>query len=345
MFTFNVDLQFGLTGYRRYQRNNDTYFTYNKEGARKTFEPYKEKLINSKTTLEFDVNFDKMFGEQLDDGAHSRIFSPSFATDSDKLPSDFAMPAETKHTLDKIDDEIARREKAPKSEKMDENVCTFENNSIGYLCFDSFDVDGLDYLIKANKEFNAKVKEGSKIKDVVIDIAHNGGGTVGVEGALLSWICDGVGTQILKDARDESIIKSSYRYNIYNEDSILDEKDYLPKDVNIYIITDATFSAACAFTFDTYMYTLSDAYKTSGKNIKFIGKPHLGGACSVTGTMVAPTGMHYRFSSTAVGVNWNNYSITCDEKGYIDNGWELTDEQILDRTGTINPKIIKARGE
>lgn len=351
LFTFDIDLRYGLNGYSRPMRhNNNEQFVYNKNGARSTFEKYRKDIINAQSTKDYDVAFDKMF-EEIDDGGHTVVDRESFATNKEELPETFR-----NHKEDLYVSEIFNAEKKARKTKSYFHVEKYDadkdgHNDIGYFYITEFD-DSSPYvpdriqtiLNEANKSFNKKENPGESnyIKDVVIDLANNGGGSTSAEGILLSWICGGKAKEIIKDARDNSITTSTYQYDI-NGDNEFNEKDYLPDDVNIYILTDATFSAACALTFDTYMYTLSDAYKTSKKNIKFIGRPNLGGACSITPIIMLPTGFSFHMSSNSVGINWNDHSITCDQIMPISEGWDMTVNQIVDREGYINPKIVEAR--
>lgn len=349
LFTFDVDLIYGLNGYSRPMRHdNNKIFTFNKDGARKTFEKYKENIVKDQSTKDFDIAFDKMFDE-IDDGGHTVIEGASIATKFEDLPADFSKHKERSYTNDALN-----LEKSKRSDEIKNTIIRgYDTDSdghddIGYFTIDAFNIsikeDSLHVTIpKANQQFNRNLNDEAKyIKDIVIDLGLNRGGATAGEGMLLSWICNGKAKQVLKDARDGSITTSVYKYD-FNGDKEFNEKDFIPSDVNIYILTDASFSAGAALPFDTYMYTLSDEYKKTGQNIKFIGKPHLGGACSITGSILMPTGFTYHMSSNSVGINWYDNSKTSDEIMPITNGWELTVDQIVDRT-TLNNKIKDARG-
>lgn len=356
LFTFDIDLHFGLRDYSRPFRSTGKDHVYLQGGARTAFEKYRNDLVNAKTIKEYDQKFAEMFANELDDGGHSVIYYGSFLDPERKNNRYKHLGPEYEFTYSRLKSQGSARSNAISDNKDYDMFATFDTDGvdgddIAYIYFTSFstsdeDIEDMENILSsengANARFNPRVNPNSKIKDIVIDISNNGGGSTEAESALRSWICGGTSTQVLRDARDGSVSTVTYRCDI-NGDGIFNELDYLPNDINVYILTDFSFSAAAALVYDTYMFNVAHANDGRKTNIKYIGFPCEGGACSLTGNALTPTGIRYRLSSEAVGVNWFDYTKNADELVPIEPGFELTSEQICDRIGTLNPLIVAAR--
>ena len=362
-FCLIVDRHFGLAGYSRTMRNNNEEFNYLPSGALTAFAPYKEDLINSENIDSFDKTMTKMINEQLDDGGHTLPLGNSFGGDVESYPDSSKdvlyysqlqnVIVEARSNSDDVDCFVP---------PIDPLVCYDSDNDekydIAYITYDEFlfesneEAYGFYETLCGKEGINAIINPSTEtydsslydIKDVVIDISYNGGGDTVAEGLLLSWLTDGVAKQTLYGSKDGYYSTVAYRYDI-NEDGEYNQKDYLPKDINIYIlISGCTYSAANALAYDLEVYTRN---MPKGKNVIFVGSATGGGACSLTDNLYLPTGYSFRLASNSVSIDPLDPTI-CSENGVQPTEtWECDATQLATRTGEngLNKAFLDARSE
>jgi len=342
--SLNVELYFGLKGYSRTMRSTKTIYKYFPNGVKKEFASYKEGIINSSTIQDFDKGIAKMIGETMDDGGHTYPGKGSFGTDRKWLeePKDYTYS-------DKIETEYKKKRKnSPDNESISSKVSVFDTDKdgksdIGFITFndfseetkkDSIDIreiftgaDGANTLLNPNdSNYN---KTTSDIKDIVIDISGNTGGSVTAEGYVLSWICGGVAEESLKATNGNGYSFYAYNFDI-NGDKQYSKEDYLPDNVNVYILmSEITYSAANSLAYNSYLYNR----KSGVRKIRLMGSQTGGGACSVTQTKYLSSGLSYRLANNSVSVDPNNKSICCEDGVMPDEGLALTYDQMVDRSG------------
>jgi len=345
-FSLNVELYFGLKGYSRTMRYSKAKYSYFPNGVKKEFAPYKEGIINSSSIKEFDNGIAKMLNETMDDGGHTYAGCPSFGSlDRSKNLED----AKEYTFLDNISKEYkTKRNNSDDKESINSLVSLFDSDKdgkddIGFVTFNSFNEEtkkeridikeifqgenGANTLLNPNASNYDKTK--TDIKDIVIDISGNTGGSVAAEGYVLSWICNGEAEEVLKTNNGKGY--SSYVYNFdVNGDKEYSKEDYLPSDINVYLlISDITYSAANSLAYNSYLYNR----KPGVRKIRFMGQQTGGGACSVTNIKYLSSGLGYRLAYNSVSVDPNNQSVCCEDGVMPDNGLALTYDQMVDRSG------------
>ena len=162
----------------------------------------------------------------------------------------------------------------------------------------------------------------STIKYVVLDLTNNGGGVVYAEHFLASYLCGNHNTCQPQSSKygKGGVTRALYnphtnafgKYTLYadvNRDGIYDEKDYLPEDVKLCVLTsEGSFSCANMLPNDLYI---------CNPECKFAGYPSGGGACYVDSNMHLGLGNVFRSSSIFHSL-WGNSTI--DNKMSVEGG-------------------------
>ena len=148
---------------------------------------------------------------------------------------------------------------------------------------ESYRNDTLGLVIYANQMIN---REGSPIKNVVIDLTANGGGTVDAAMYIGAWV---LGSAQVNTRNQASGALYSYNYNAdVDLDGVITENDSLDLDrLDVYCL-ESGFSFSCG----NYVPAM---FKASGK-VTMIGQKSAGGSCAVQVTSAAD-GTMFRISS------------------------------------------------
>ena len=151
-----------------------------------------------------------------------------------------------------------------------------------------------DSFISISKMFQGLVKKGG-VKNVILDMATNGGGVLGVLMKLLALISrDNISELFYLEASTQQVGIASTRVDT-NLDGKYDKNDCYGDDFNIYLLTsDCSFSCGNAFPF---------LAKRKG-TAKIIGEKSGGGECSV-GTHYLPNG-EYVYHSSPLHIGYFN---------------------------------------
>lgn len=174
-----------------------------------------------------------------------------------------------------------------RAEKYPDGVPQYEEiGDTAYITFDSFVMEAPEYedyygyenvqdipyddtiamVIKAHEQIT---RENSPIKNVVIDLSCNTGGTVDTAAFLLAW-CLGSTNISLKDTFTGASSNTEYRADV-NLDRVFDEKDSIA-DKNLYcLISPVSFSCG---------NLVPNVFKQSGK-VTLLGRTSGGGSCVV----------------------------------------------------------------
>jgi len=361
IFMLQQEIRSGLKGITRKYLSNGEYHTYFEKGVLNTLLPYKDKIINSKSIEEFDKGMMEMMKIELNSGGHDNVGSRSFnSTQAYLYASEY----------DFIDyGEIdVKNERKKSKDANDFSKCVYAYDSdndgkkdIGYITFNRFLIDtiknddgSIDYGMKdillgnngANEIFNpnSKTYDSTKydIKDIVIDLSANGGGAIETETILSAWLCGGKLQEACRNPNTGSYNKISYEYDI-NQDGLYNNQDYLPNNINIYILTsNSSYSAANELPFHCYCYNKNN---NPTNKIKFIGARPGGGCCAILGPFYLATGFGFYQSFNCAICDYNDVNISSETEIKITDGFELTIAQMVDRTGTngLNKLISSKR--
>ncbi len=202
-----------------------------------------------------------------------------------------------------------------------------EIGDTAYVTFDSFEnfldnhsfyygekfQDEMDDLLKesdpvaiayyANSQIN---RQGSPIKNVVIDISLNTGGSLDSAMYLLSWI-QGYARLDIANSKIGSEYSNTYRADIDLDGAITSKDSLASRHLNVYcVVSAATFSCG----------NLMASCLKESKAAKLVGRKTSGGACVVQ-SCITPDGTSFTFSGNY------KFSAVRDGKYYtIDGGVE-----------------------
>ena len=113
-------------------------------------------------------------------------------------------------------------------------------------------------------------RDGSPIKNVVIDLSNNGGGQTDAAAFFIAW-CKGPTQLALRDVLTGAQSVASYRADV-NLDGAFDKNDILPMDIKVYCLTSpASFSCG----------NLVPAVFKGSPRITLLGRASGGGTCAV----------------------------------------------------------------
>jgi len=361
IFMLQEEIMSGLKGVSRKLLSTGEKLTYFEKGVINTLLPYKEKIANSKSIEEFDKGMMEMLKKELNSGGHDNIAERSFNSKQEYLY------ATEYDVVDYAEADVKEeRKKSKDAEDFSKCVYAYDTDSdgkkdIGYITFNRFlystvhNEDGtIDYGMKdillgengANAILNPKSKtyDSTKydIKDIVIDLSANGGGRVDTEHLLSAWLCGGKIQQTHINTTTGSYNKLSYIFDV-NKDGSYDEQDYIPNDVNIYILTsNGSYSAANSVAFRCSCYNRNNNHTNK---IKIMGARPGGGCCCIYGPIYLGTGFGFYQSGKYLFADYKDQSITSEDEIKITEGLELTLSQMANRTGTdgINNLICSKR--
>ena len=167
--------------------------------------------------------------------------------------------------------------------------------------YNSEDFDTFFYFVKMLNQ----IKEKGNVKDVVIDISINGGGTVGILFKLLPLLSkDNSAAAFLANDALDTIVRYKLECDS-NGDGNFDINDCFGNDFNIHILS-SEFSFSCANAF---------AYYVQKNNIcDVIGQTSGGGECTVNESYL-PSGEHF-YHSSLLRIGWSHSGIfSGDEDG------------------------------
>lgn len=216
---------------------------------------------------------------------------------------------------------------------------------------ENYPVDPLGLFYYAFDIIKAKEDEGKTVKNIVIDVSVNTGGSVMTSGALISFFCsDGTNKAILTDqnpsASDDktlSAIKVLYTIDLNLDGKIDSEDSKLCKErkekYNIAILTGPpTFSSANLF-----------AVMAKDAGYKIIGERSSGGSCCIT-SFSTVDGFSYDFSSSSRAADKNGSYMNVERGAAVDAA--VIDEKVTPGNiagfydeANIGAAVLKAYGE
>lgn len=295
---FALDFHFGLE--KRNLRSTNELRYFNKEGAYKTLEPYKTRLLSTKPG-EFDDALIELFNNEFNDGGHSYV-SPISVTQDKNEPA-FVRTGESKNTIDIYQALKEKREEVlgfnldlePENQYLEMEYGEAANKTkIAYITFDNFsfstakpniDMPFCTFTFNLINYANEQIRNNN-IKNVVIDLSCNTGGVILAEEIIESWIC-GESHSMEYNTIDKSLTRVKRKADV-NFNQKIDEGDFLPSDVNVYcIVSPSSFSCG----------NLLPSRLKDYSNTKFIGTQSGGGCCSVENYINLPTGAFITISS------------------------------------------------
>jgi len=349
IFSLSVELFYGLKGYSKEMVCDGSTFNYLPNGVLKEFAPYKDNIINSQSLEKFDEAINTLINTKLLDGGHSTVNGRSFGEEKKGyLPYD--KETQFKGNIDKVLEQ--NRKNSPDADDFKHFVSLYDTdddgkNDIGYLTLPSFSIKDEEKTTsiqtimrgdKSNKGANDLLNPNSSgydsntnnIKDVIIDLTLNNGGSVIGEGFLLSWLCNGYATQTLRCNKNHTYSTFTYKFDVNGDDNFTKD-DYLPDDINVYILSSRTvYSAANSLVYDSYLYNRDAKPK---RPIILMGEKTAGGSCSIIDNLFLPTGLRYQLSACDISIDPKNVSICC-ESGVSPNAeYTIDRNKLAIRTG------------
>lgn len=156
-----------------------------------------------------------------------------------------------------------------------------EVGNTAYVTFDSFEINNYDYYGETEHDPDADTiemviyahrqitREGSPIKNVVLDLSNNDGGTVDAAAYLLCWFL-GESSISMKDMYTRAVSTATYHADV-NLDRVFDERDTVT-DKNLFcLISPNSFSCG---------NLLPAAFKAD-QSVTLVGRTSGGGSCVV----------------------------------------------------------------
>ncbi len=297
---------------RQSRVHEGTTIKYLENGAYSTLSKYKDRLT-SKETSSVEEALQDLYKNDLDDGGHGNYITLNYLTDKTYQRADIS-GEETYNTLNTIWEIADERKKAGVDassvlgqEAQSPNGYYKEyNGDTAYIQFDSFSMSLNEYTAESIAEVpyytdsvtlfhyaNEQIQNNSNIKNVVLDLSANGGGVMFVSEYISSWVCGGTdGT--LRNTKSSSFIDYHIDADV-NMDGVFNEKDYLSKDINVYVIV-SNGSYSCG---NKLPCNIKD---NRTENTYFIGSRTGGGSCAVKYLPFSYLGGQIRISSdTQIG--------------------------------------------
>lgn len=163
------------------------------------------------------------------------------------------------------------------------------------------------------------MRDSTPIKNVVVDLSLNGGGTVDSGVYLRGWML-GEGVQNILSRLDGSLSETFYKADV-NLDHAFDENDVLANK-RLFCLT-SPFSFSCANT--------TSAFLQDSERVTMLGKTSAGGACIVRYFLLAD-GTALGLSDYNVYVHLKNGSATSLDAGVTPDIEITAPENFYDRS-------------
>jgi len=365
LLALTLDFNYGMK--QRTRRTTKETVLFFPNGAYAELKNYHNGLVSTQN----DANAKAMrqlFKDKVDDGGHSaytfyNALCTERVTSSEQIYGDEHMEKFTHLAL--LQKERDQYSGVTKEGKVVEGYKEYKKDgkdTIAYVTFDGFAGESgmelgemLEYLITHNARelpkytnetnymkdtlrltmyANNQIK-ANNIKNVVVDLTCNGGGTAYSEFFIASWLCGGV-REKLYNPNTGSYCEFTAKADV-NADGVFDDKDYLTEDVKVYIMT-SSYSFSCGNLLPTNVQDLR-------KNATFIGTPSGGGACYVgDGINLGINSLCQISSSNHILRDASSYDncISNDDGCTITSGWEIDDyKNIADfyKRDQINERI------
>ena len=192
----------------------------------------------------------------------------------------------------------------------------YDDTMIDYLP-DCIGTDTVALVIYANQMIN---REDSPIKNVVIDLSNNGGGSVFSALYLMSWVM-GNAQYCVTNPISGSQCSVMYKADV-DLDGVITEADALDlSKLNVYCLT-SLVSFSCG-------NLVPASFKTSGK-VTILGQTSGGGACAVQ-TSITADGVFFQYSSNDRFSTVKNGSFYSVDEGVVPNFYISKPEHFYDR--------------
>ena len=283
-----------------------------------TFLAFNTGLVTDLTSTDpkvFDNGLTKLLNVYFDDG-HSRFIQPSWYSGPDseagKLARDLTNGPSTgtaMYTYMKFSD--AREAFYPDSVPAYEEV-----GDTAFITFDSFtcerdnyygdDVDlenpadTVELIMYANQQIK---REGSPIKNIVLDLSFNGGGSAQAAVAVIGWYLFDAGIAV-RDTLTGAETAMFYDVDINRNGEFMDEGDSVSGDYNLYcLISDQSFSAG----------NLTPAALKSSRRVVLLGQRSGGGSCVVQPGTTASGALFQMSGSRQLSIIKNGSFYNIDE--------------------------------
>lgn len=278
-----------------------------------------EQILKNQVS-EHEKSYYQIWYKYFDD-LHSRIVSKSYAAEnSDFLISDGIYLSKRRDEFRSVYSKLVKLRR----EKNKFNKITHFYKDTARIILDSFLV-GTHEQINSSDRFKydsywlmndaireiKRVDKDNKIKNIVLDISLNGGGSSAALQRVLGFITNRSQSLFIQDRMSEIYTNISFTIDT-NQDGLHNYKDSY-NNYNWYVLAGInTFSAA---------NVLAHSVKTT-KNAKLIGQKSGGGMFAVLPT-VLPDGTHVDISSKSGWTSGTNNQIkSIDDLPYTENGVE-----------------------
>jgi C-terminal processing protease CtpA/Prc len=283
-------------------------------------EPLKEASVKDADALIY-----RLISDFISDG-HSNFLSFSYLSG----PLDYSATDMTRSRIFAIED----RQKEVREKYYPDGIPGYEEvGNTAYITFDGYynylqpndyyEMDPEDYpegdviglIIKAHQQIT---RENSPIKNVVLDMSANTGGSDNVSAFVVAWML-GEATASFVDTMTGAMSTSTYRADV-NLDRVFDETDTMA-GYNLFCLT-----SSASFSNGNYVPC---ALKASGK-VTLLGRATSGGACTVLPASTA-WGTSFRISSNQCKALMKNGAFYDIDRGTEPDYVFPTIEQYYDR--------------
>jgi len=361
MIALTLDCRFGLLE-RESRVTKGKTIEYMPNGAYAMLAPYHDRLVSMEPNVSAEA-MREIFTTKLDDGGHARyVHLNAFSTET--YADGAEKGTETQHTFDifkklgaerkKTDYDITNKHGATATGDFMTFAKSTDPNAdkIAYITFDSFQHESLTGVNEKEKAAgralpasnggtvsednyyqdtmrltmyaNDQIRNDPTIKNVVVDISNNGGGTVYTEHFIASWLCGGV-TEKIYNPTTGAYCEYEVKADI-NGDGKFDDYDTIA-NYNLYLIT-SSGSFSCGNMLPCNIADNRDMSTTASPKTVIMGNKSGGGACFVDDEIFLGPQSYTRSSSTfhmLRGASTNNNKITVDTGAEVTKGWEIDD--------------------
>lgn len=310
LFAMNLDEKFGLD---KKILSGTTAYEYLKDGAYAALAPYHDRMVSLEPGS-YDAAVFEFFSKELVDGGHTMPTSISglYGNKAQLVYGDYihagwdfkaklkeARAATAYDPAAVVYDQVQTAEAKAEVEAMAQAGaavnCYQEIGDVAFITFDSFvNAETKPTTLDVNNYFkntvylvsyaNQQIREHN-IKNLVVDISINGGGSAAAEQFIASWLCNGVTTKVRNTLDKTFSVQTNYADVDFDGD--YDANDYLPEDVNLYCLT----TSACFSCGNLLPFQLHEE-----RNTTLIGEKTGGGSCVVDASLCLAYGFSYQAS-------------------------------------------------
>ena len=304
-----------------------------------TFLAFNTGLVTDLTSTDpkvFDNGLTKLFNVYFDDG-HSAFLKPSWYSGPDSEAAALARnltygpsTGTTMYTMMKFSSarETFYPDTVPGYEEVGDTAFitfdTFTSKRDNYYA-DDVDLenpaDTIELIMYANQQIK---REGSPVKNIVLDLSNNGGGSAQAAVAVIGWYLFDAGIAV-RDTLTGAESTMFYDVDINRNGEFMDDGDSVSGDYNLYcLISGQSFSAG----------NLTPAAFRNSRRVVLIGQQSSGGSCVVQPGTTASGALFAMSGPRQLSIVQNGSFYNIDE-GIIPNVILTRAESFYDRPALV----------